>query len=119
MEEMKIENEAVYQAEDVIVSKQDFEIFSIKYTVETEGKPLIIILKCAYGTINRGLCHEKFVKLEDESKIKEIFHVIRNKINEIEGVDNMFIAYGKIKIKPSNKQKMELKITSYFANMEI
>ena len=68
-------------------------------------------MKCAYGTINRGLFDGKFVQLEDESKIKEIFHVIRNKINEIEGVDNIFVAYGKIKIKLSNKQKIKLRIT--------
>ena len=81
--------------------QRKFGIFLIKYIVEIEEKPLRINLKCAYGTINRGLCDEKFVKLEDEPKLKEIFHMIRNKINKIEGVDNMFVAYGE-QIKPSN-----------------
>ena len=94
MEEVILENEAVYQAEDVIplpkfdlkkiiVSKGNFGIFLIKYIVETEEKLLRINLKCTYGTINRGLCNEKFVKLEDELKTEQKFHVIRNKINKI------------------------------------
>ena len=44
-------------------------------------------MKCTYGTINRGLCDEKFVKLEKQPKIEEIFHMIKEK--------KMFVAYSK------------------------
>ena len=91
----------------------------IKYIAKTEEKPLRINLKCAYKTINRGLWDKTFIRLEEEPKIKEIFHVIRNKVNEIEGVDNMFLVYSKIKIKPSMEQKLKLRITSYFTKMDI
>ena len=70
-----------------------------KNTLSKQEKSLRINSQCTYGTTNRGLWDEKFAKLEDESKAEEIFHVIKNKINEIEGTDYMFGPYGKIKIK--------------------
>ena len=80
-----------------IVSKENFRIFSIKYIAKTEEYPLRIYLTYAYRTINRGLYVKKFIKLEDKPKIEETIHVIRNKINKIEGADNMFATYSKIK----------------------
>ena len=101
------------------MSKEIFEFFSIKYIVETEEKPLRIYLKWAYGTINTGLWNEKFVKLENEPKTEEKFHVIRNKINKVQGADNIFVAYSKIKIKILDEQKFKLRITNCFAEMNV
>ena len=45
--------------------------------------------------------------------------MIKNKINEVEGTNNMFAPYGKIKIKPSNEHKIKLRITNFFSNIDI
>ena len=45
--------------------------------------------------------------------------MIRNKTNKIEEVDNVFVAYSKIKIKPSNEKKLKLRITGYLSEMNI
>ena len=130
MKEIKFENEAVYQAEDVtplqetdlkkiIVSKENFENFLIKYIVETGEKLLRVNLKCVYGAFKRGLCNKKSVKLEDELKIEETFYVIKNKINKVKGTDNMFVPYGKIRIEPFEQPKVNLRIMSCFANRDI
>ena len=53
----------------LIFAKKILEFFFlIKYIVKTEKKPLRISLKCAYRTINRGLCDEKFVKLDPNQR---------------------------------------------------
>ena len=65
------------------------------------------------------MCYEKLVRLDDEPNIKEISHVIRNKIDSIEQSSNLFVAYNKIKIKPSKKQKTKLRIMNYFIEINI
>ena len=52
----------------LIFAKKILEFFLIKYIAKTEEKPLRISLKCAYRTINRGLCDEKFVKLDPNQR---------------------------------------------------
>ena len=52
----------------LIFAKKILEFFLIKYIAKTEEKPLRISLKCAYRTINRGLCDEKFVKLDTNQR---------------------------------------------------
>ena len=65
------------------------------------------------------MCYEKLVRLNDEPDIKDIFHVIRNKIDSIEQSSNLFVAYNKIKMKPSKKQKTKLRIMNYFIEINI
>lgn len=67
-------------------------------------------MKCTYGTINRGLCDEKFVKLEKQPKIEEIFHMIKEK---------KCLSHIVKKIQPLNEQKLKLKTTNYLAKMDI
>lgn len=67
-------------------------------------------LKCAHRTINKELCEEELVGIDNKSNIEKIFHVIRKKINKMAQLNNMFFAYNKIKIKLPNKQKMKLTI---------
>ena len=98
---IKLENEAFYQAEDVILLH-----------FKKEEKPLKINLIYAHRIVTKDYAMKKFVKLEDKPNTEEIFQVMRNKINYIERVDNMFVAYGKTKIKPLNKEKIKLRVIS-------
>ena len=94
---IKLENEAFYQAEDVILLHFKKEEINLIY---------------AHGIVTKDYAMKKFVKLEDKPNTEEIFQVMRNKINYIERVDNMFVAYGKTKIKPLNKEKIKLRVIS-------
>lgn len=98
---IKLENEAFYQAEDIILLH-----------FKTEEKPLKINLIYAHRIVTKDYAMKKFVKLEDKPKTEEIFQEMRKEINYIEGVDNTFAAYGKIKIKPLNKEKIKLRVIS-------
>lgn len=65
-------------------------------------------LKCAHRTINKELCEEELVGIDNKPNIEKI--LIRKKINKMAQLNNMFFAYNKIKIKLPNKQKMKLTI---------
>ena len=44
---------------------------------------------------------------------------MRNKVSKIEGAGNIFVAYSKTEIKPSNMRKLKLRITNYFPDVDI
>ena len=69
---------------EVIAPKEQIGIFLLKYFYKSKEKRLRIALNYVYGLINSGFCN----KLEEELTIDEIFHVIKNKISEIEGAKN-------------------------------
>ena len=117
MEDIKLEYQAVPNTKEliplqqsdlrkIILAEEHLSVFSIRYIVEKEEKLPRIELRCPYDTVNWGLNDEIFLRLEDEPKIEEIFHVIRTKINETKGKDTMFATYNKIKIKPLNNRNI-------------
>ena len=96
-----MENQAISKTENVV---QLHEIITLR-----------IERKCACGAVNYELNNEKFLKLNNKPKIEETFYVISKKINEIKGLDNIFLAYNKIKINPLNVRKIKLRMRKYFA----
>ena len=89
----------------ILVTKFNFRFFSVKYFDGKKEKPLRFWLKSTCGPTNREQYDENALRLDNESKCKVIFNLIRNKKNEIEGNNNMFIIKNKIKTKLLGKQK--------------